>query len=418
MSTVEQNISLVKDFTYSRDLTRRIVEPLEVEDFGIQAMTDVSPPKWHLAHTTWFYEDFILKQYKENYNYVFEDTRKLFNSYYETLSKPFPKSQRGLISRPTVQQIFDYRNKVEEQVLELLNESGQVDEQLTFFIRLGIWHEQQHQELLLTDMKYNFSVNPLLPVYKEGRAETEGITFHQPVEWKAFEEGLTLVGTNDASGSFDNEQPEHKHYLYPFQIANRPVTNGEYIAFIEDGGYTTPDYWLSEGWSTVQEEEWHAPLYWWKEDGTWYHFTLAGAQPLDKTQPVSHVSYYEADAFARWAGCRLPSEQEWEHAFKTENIEGNFLETYLYDESRAQHNTVFGTVWEWTRSPYSPYPESARPDGALGEYNAKFMSNQMVLRGGSTATPQGHIRPTYRNFFHPDKRWQFSGIRLAKDGRV
>ncbi|WP_227936397.1 ergothioneine biosynthesis protein EgtB [Alkalihalobacillus deserti] len=414
-SLTKSRKGLLEQYQYTRNLTLKIVEPLEIEDFGIQAMADVSPPKWHLAHTTWFFEDFILMDYKPGHNHFLKDARNLFNSYYETLSKPFPRSKRGLISRPTVKEVLDYRRAVDTEIITLLTQSDELDEKFLSLIQLGIHHEQQHQELLITDLKFNFSINPLKPVYKKDIEHLPEHSSLPSLKWTYFQEGLTTIGTNNKDFSFDNEQPAHKHYLYPYAIANRPVTNGEYIEFIEKEGYKTPDYWLSDGWATVNEKNWQAPLYWEYIDGTWYQFTLSGLKPVEKNQPITHISFYEADAYARWAGYRLPTEQEWEHAFRNEPVEGKFLENLLLNESYEYAKTIFGTVWEWTCSPYTPYPQSARLEGALGEYNAKFMSNQMVLRGGSSATPRNHIRLNYRNFFHPDKRWQFSGIRLAKE---
>ncbi|WP_201763544.1 ergothioneine biosynthesis protein EgtB [Chengkuizengella marina] len=408
---------MLEKYQYTRNLTLHIVKPLEIEDFGMQGMVDVSPPKWHLAHTTWFFEDFILMNYKPGYNYYLKDARRLFNSYYETLSKPFPRSKRGLISRPTVREVLDYRSAVDEEIIALLEQSDELDEKLCSLILLGIHHEQQHQELLITDLKYNFSINPLKPAYKEGIDNPSDYSSILPLKWMYFEGGTTTIGTNNNNFSFDNEQPAHKHYLYPFSIANRPITNGEYLEFIKDNGYEEAINWLSDGWETVTRQKWKSPLYWECINGTWFQFTLSGLKPIVKEQPVTHISFYEADAYARWIGYRLPTEQEWEHAFQNTPVEGKFLENLLFNERYESDKTIFGTVWEWTSSPYTPYPQSARQEGALGEYNAKFMSNQMVLRGGSSATPCNHIRTTYRNFFHPDKRWQFSGIRLAKEER-
>ncbi|WP_371320141.1 ergothioneine biosynthesis protein EgtB [Chengkuizengella axinellae] len=408
---------MIEKYQYTRNLTLQIVEPLEIEDFGIQTMVDVSPPKWHLAHTTWFFEEFVLMDHKPGYSYNLEGARKLFNSYYETLNKPFPRSKRGLISRPTVREVLDYRSAVDEEIIGLFNKGDELDEKLYSLILLGIHHEQQHQELLMTDIKYNFSINPLRPSYKESLHDASRNSTVSTLKWDHFNGGITSIGTNNQDFSFDNEQPAHKHFLYPFAIANRPATNGEYLEFIEDNGYTNAVNWLSDGWETVLREKWSTPLYWENIDGIWYEFTLSGLKPLEKNQPVSHISFYEADAFARWSGYRLPTEQEWEHAFQDIPVEGKLLENLLFNEKYESDKTTFGTVWEWTSSPYTRYPQSARSEGALGEYNAKFMSNQMVLRGGSSATPRNHIRATYRNFFQPDKRWQFSGLRLAKEER-
>ncbi|WP_059105550.1 ergothioneine biosynthesis protein EgtB [Shouchella shacheensis] len=408
---------LLEDYVHTRKMTMKMIEPLEIEDFGVQAMEDVSPPKWHLAHTTWFFEEFILTKYRSGYNYYLEEAKKLFNSYYETLGKPFPRSKRGLIGRPTVNTILAYRKAVDEEITSLLRRNEVISEEILSLIRLGLQHEQQHQELLITDIKYNFSINPLYPAFQKEVHSLNTVEDVSEMKWTSIAEGLATIGTNEENFSFDNERPAHKEYLYPFSIALRPVTNKEFQEFIGDGGYTTPEHWLSDGWSTVKEEGWKAPLYWEEIDGVWHYFTLSGLQPVRDHDPVTHVSYYEADAFARWAGCRLPSEQEWECAFKNDPSSGQFLDSFELQPTMSEGTSAFGTVWEWTKSPYMPYPESARPAGALGEYNAKFMSNQLVLRGGSCATPENHIRLTYRNFFHPDKRWQFSGIRLAKDRR-
>lgn len=378
----------------------------------MQASEDVSPAKWHLAHTTWFFEQFILKNHTDDYVEFSKDSNALYNSYYETQGKIFPKSKRGLISRPTVAETLAYREYVEQKVEAFLLNTP-LTEEIADLMEVGLQHEQQHQELLITDTKYNFSINPTNPAVFPERTGG-GITAAR--EWLTFEEGLTEIGTNNIHFSFDNERPVHKYWIHPFSIASVPVTNREYIEFIEDGGYTEAGYWLSEGWAIVKAEQWTAPLYWEKHDGEWYAYSLQGLKKVNPEEPVTHISYYEADAFSRWAGFRLPTEQEWEYAFRDHSTEGHFVESETYHPAPVEDpQQVYGNVWEWTRSPYAPYPNNRPLEGALGEYNAKFMSNQMVLRGGSCATPQAHIRSTYRNFFPPEKRWQFSGIRLARN---
>ncbi|MBZ5751060.1 ergothioneine biosynthesis protein EgtB [Metabacillus rhizolycopersici] len=407
-------------FTSIRKFTEHIVEPLEIEDFTIQAIPDVSPAKWHLAHTTWFFETFVLVPNNPSYRVFHPRFDYLFNSYYETIGNPFPRPHRGRLTRPSKQEVMDYRHYVEEHILNLLKES---DEELRSkigpIIEIGLNHEQQHQELLFTDIKYNFYVNPLRPVYRKKTQSSTSV--NQPLNWEVFKEGLIKIGHNGKGFSFDNESPRHKVWLESYEIASRPVTNGEFIEFIEDGGYEKVAYWLSDGWMAVKAEGWKAPLYWEKIDGAWYNFTLSGMREVDKNELVAHVSYYEADAYARWAGKRLPREAEWENAFSNQEIKGNFAESGFYHPyvgQEVENNGLqkgFGDVWEWTMSPYIPYPGNKPLDGALGEYNAKFMCNQMILRGGSCVTPLSHIRLTYRNFFQPEKRWQFSGIRLAGD---
>ncbi|MGM7701421.1 ergothioneine biosynthesis protein EgtB [Pseudalkalibacillus sp. Hm43] len=416
-----QTTKLLQQYKQIRGFSKQIVSPLEIEDFVIQAIPDVSPPKWHLAHTTWFFETFILVPYLESFTRFNDTYDYLFNSYYETHGKPYPRHARGLLARPSVNEIFQYRDYVDEQMTRLL-EGCDTDtcDRIQPLLEIGLQHEQQHQELLVTDIKYNFSINPLKPVYQQPIPNSK--TVAPTLEWVSFEEGIVATGHCEDEGfSFDNERPIHKSWLDSFALANRPVTNGEYISFMEEGGYEKPEYWLSEGWSIVKEEQWEAPLYWEKKDGEWYLFTLSGMQKVDEDEPVTHISFYEADAFARWAGYRLPTETEWEHAMKNQNVEGNFADqgyyhpTAEYNDQSNRMMKTFGDVWEWTSSPYVPYPRSKPLEGTLGEYNAKFMCNQMVLRGGSCATHSTHMRLTYRNFFHPDKRWQFSGLRLAKD---
>lgn len=416
-----QTTKLLQQYKQIRGFSKQIVSPLEIEDFVIQAIPDVSPPKWHLAHTTWFFETFILVPYLESFTRFNDTYDYLFNSYYETHGKPYPRHARGLLARPSVNEIFQYRDYVDEQMTRLLERcDAETCDRVQPLLEIGLQHEQQHQELLVTDIKYNFSINPLKPVYQQPVPNTKTVV--PTLEWVSFEEGIVETGHSEDEGfSFDNERPIHKSWLDSFALANRPITNGEYISFMEDGGYEKPKYWLSEGWSIVKEEQWEAPLYWEKKDGEWYSFTLSGMQKVDEEEPVTHISFYEADAFARWAGYRLPTETEWEHAMKDQKIEGNFADqghyhpTAEYNDQSNRMMKTFGDVWEWTSSPYVPYPRSKPLEGTLGEYNAKFMCNQMVLRGGSCATHSTHMRLTYRNFFHPDKRWQFSGVRLARD---
>jgi ergothioneine biosynthesis protein EgtB len=386
-------------------------------------MTSASPVRWHLAHTSWFFETFLLK-HAPSYVVFDEHYEVLFNSYYNAVGEQFPRDQRGLLSRPTFKEIIAYREYVDQSVAHLLESNSQMDEiNVDHIIELGVQHEQQHQELILTDIKHLFSLNPLLPIYRDGKRSDipEPVA---PAEWLARDAGLYEVGYGGAGFHFDNEAPRHRVFLEDYALASRPVTSGEYLEFIADDGYTRPELWLSLGWAQVQSEGWTHPLYWYERAGQWQEFALAGLRPLDTSAPVCHVSYFEADAFARWAGARLPMEAEWEVATAAVPAAGNFANTLL-DDQRTLHpsatrptagapSQMFGNVWEWTASPYSPYPGYQAAPGALGEYNGKFMCNQYVLRGGSVATSSDHIRPTYRNFFPPAERWQFSGFRLAK----
>lgn len=417
-----------------RRATERLCAPLAIEDHVPQAMTDVSPPRWHLAHVSWFFETFLLKPHLPGYQPVDPRYEYLFNSYYNSVGPPFPRARRGHLSRPTVAEVYAYRAHVDQGMLSLLGDLD--DEKLATLMPvlfLGLNHEQQHQELLLTDIKYNFWVNPLRPRYHH--VLLPRVPSPPSLRWVDFEGGVVSIGQPpqlaaadglpDGLGgvafAFDNETPRHQALLQPFRLASRPVTNGELLEFIEAGGYRRSELWLSLGWEKVQEGGWEAPLYWERIDGAWWAFTLSGMLPLDQHAPAAHVSYLEADAFARWKGYRLPTEQEWEHAAAGSEIEGNLLQSGLYHpvppppSPAAPLRQLYGDVWEWTRSPYVPYPGFAPQAGALGEYNGKFMVGQMVLRGGSCATPRGHIRATYRNFFPPEARWQFAGIRLAAD---
>ena len=400
-------------------------------------MPDASPLRWHLAHTTWFFETFVLAGLP-GYSPIHPEFEYLFNSYYNTVGEQFPRSRRGVLTRPTVREVFAYRHAIDEQVQSLLSNSDAAPD-LAEVIELGLHHEQQHQELMLTDIKHAFSCNPLYPALRSNASGASSLksslassltgspnesptnsSNQAPLSWISYANGVQWIGHSGDGFAFDNESPRHREYLEPFALASRLVTNGEYQEFIDDGGYRRPEFWLSEGWSAVQSNGWTAPLYWLSGERRGEQFTLFGPRAILLDEPVCHVSYFEADAFARWRVARLPTEAEWETASAVAAMEGNFAEqdhphpkaARLGDEDTPQQ--MFGDVWEWTSSAYSAYPGYAPTAGALGEYNGKFMCGQFVLRGGSCATPQSHIRRTYRNFFPPEARWQFSGIRLAR----
>jgi ergothioneine biosynthesis protein EgtB len=440
---------LLARFHQIRDFTDALCANLEPEDFVVQSMPDVSPTKWHLAHTTWFFETFILKKFVSGYRAEVPEYAYLFNSYYNAAGDMHRRDLRGLISRPTVREARRYRSSIDMHIDNLLSDADEnVIEKIEPILILGMHHEQQHQELLVTDIKHVFAQNPLYPVFREGKARPEPARRDQgaptstdgsairPCQFLDFEEATIEIGHDGPGFSYDNEGPRHRALVAAFSLASRPVTNGEFLQFIEDNGYGRPEFWLSLGWMTVNEPTSggsRAPLYWVKRDGAWWNFTLSGFRPVDESEPVTHVSYFEADAYANWAGARLPTEFEWERAALDCPVEGNFVENELFHpaawhrhpadnhEPKAHSienprlHQMFGDVWEWTRSAYSPYPGYRAAPGALGEYNGKFMCNQYVLRGGSCATSRIHIRRTYRNFFQPEKRWQFTGIRLARD---
>lgn len=415
------NSSLINQYKSVRQASEQICAPLATEDYGLQAAAETSPPKWHLAHTSWFFETFVLGVFLPGYQSPSPEYAYIFNSYYNGIGEQFPRPQRGLLSRPTVEQVYAYRRWVDQHMLALLSDSEQTKRaQVLQRTCLGIHHEQQHQELFFTDLKYSFSFNPMHPVYQacdkpEYRAEEAFL----PTSWQEFTAGECAIGHQGEGFCFDNELPVHQVLLQPFMLATRPVTNAEYLAFITAGGYQQPEWWLADGWAELQQQRWQAPLYWAQKDGEWFEYTLHGLAPLRMQSPVVHVSAYEADAFASWSACRLPSEAEWEHAARAYPVSGQFVETGIYQplavgRDRALQG-MFGSVWEWTSSSYSPYPGFAAAEGAVGEYNGKFMCNQLVLRGGSCVSSQTHLRNSYRNFFYPRDRWQFSGIRLAKD---
>ncbi len=416
-----QTATLLDRYRQIRRFSENLCATLEPEDFVVQSMPDVSPTKWHLAHTSWFFETFILKVWMPDYQPEVPEYAYLFNSYYNAAGDMHRRDLRGLISRPTVAEAFRFRRSVDQHIQELLeNADEDLRQELQAVFTIGLHHEQQHQELLVTDIKHVFAQNPLHPIFRE-RGEASTPSPIAPCGFVDFEEAIVEIGHAGRGFSYDNEGPRHRALVPAFSLGTRPVTNGEYIEFIEAGGYTRPDHWLSLGWTTVNEQRWESPLYWTKRNGAWWNFTLSGLRPIDPAEPVTHVSHFEADAFANWSGARLPTEFEWEQAAAGLEIEGNFVDTERFQPApvEAQPNgkltRMFGDVWEWTRSAYLPYPGYRAVPGALGEYNGKFMSNQMVLRGGSCATSRNHIRSTYRNFFQPEKRWQFTGIRLARD---
>jgi ergothioneine biosynthesis protein EgtB len=388
-------------------------------------MLDVSPPKWHLAHTTWFFETFLLREYLPGYTVFHPEYAYLFNSYYNSLGSRVNRADRGTISRPALADVYAYRAAVDVAMLHLLNtHATELPDVFFELFELGLQHEQQHQELLLTDIKYILSTSPLAPAYRAASSKTTETLLPPPASWLPVAGGVYTIGQQEPGFCFDNELPSYPTYVADFSLQNRLVTNAEYLAFMEAGGYKDFRFWLGEGWDLAQQQSWQAPLYWVQRPGGWFQFTMRGLQPVEMAAPVTHVSFYEADAYANWAGARLPTEAEWEIAarqFAPTTPSGNFQESGLFhprplpaNASPTECHQLWGDVWEWTYSAYHPYPGYHKAAGALGEYNGKFMVNQLVLRGGSCATPASHIRLSYRNFFHADKRWQFTGIRLAR----
>ncbi len=388
----------------------------------MQSMADASPTKWHLAHVTWYFETFLLEPEISNYAWVDNSYQVLFNSYYNLVGPQHPRPKRGLLTRPSLTSIFSYRAEVDKRVCELLDGREELDPALAYILELGLNHEQQHQELLLMDVKHLLSSNPLFPAY---RTDLNVVPDHPgtALVWHEYAGSEHWIGHTGSDFCFDNELPRHKTLGQDFALASRLVNNGEFLAFMDDRGYQRPELWLSDGWASVCEKQWEAPYYWLKQNGCWYEFTLGGLAELNLTAPAAHLSYYEADAYASWADARLPRESEWELAATSTAVDGNFLETDLLHPATAHGNDgvapqqILGDLWEWTQSPYSPYPGYRSPQGAVGEYNGKFMANQYVLRGGACVTPRDHIRTTYRNFFYPHTHWHFSGLRLARDPR-
>jgi ergothioneine biosynthesis protein EgtB len=411
--------SLAERFVAVREGTRRLAAPLSAEDCAIQSMPDASPVKWHLAHTTWFFETFVLAGHDPARKPFEAAFKALFNSYYNAVGERHPRPQRGLISRPSLAEVLAYRDHVDAAILEVLARDA-LNSGLLALVELGTHHEQQHQELILTDLKHLLSCNPLRPAYQKNWPLTP--IRGREMRWVRFKQGPREVGHGGDGFAFDNESPRHTTWVPDFEIASHPATHGDFLRFIDDGGYRRPELWLSAGWDLVAARGWKAPLYWEQVEGAWHTFTLHGMVPVEPNTPVCHLSFFEADAYARWAGGRLPTEAEWETAAATTAPEGNFLESgalhpLALREAPAPDAIAqaFGDVWEWTRSDYAPYPGFRPAPGVVGEYNGKFMANQYVLRGGSCATPASHIRLSYRNFFPADARWQFSGVRIARD---
>lgn len=408
--------SLALSYLEVRNKSVTDCSPLELEDYGLQAEPFTSPPKWHLAHTSWFFETFILSEFIADYRPVDDRYRMLFNSYYQGIGEQYPRPDRGLLSRPTVSEIQDYRKRVDEAMLDLLESDRAADNAaLRERCILGLHHEQQHQELFFTDIKYSLSVNPLLPAYTIADPSTDSPG--SAIQWIDIDGGLIETGHEGQDFCFDNELPRHKSFLPSFQLADRLITNAEYQQFIDDGGYQRPELWLAEGWDTVRNNSWCKPLYWLDGDKGPQEFTLNGAVPRIDNQPVCHISGYEADAYATWAEARLPTEHEWELAAARHARNSSTDGTAVHPRAASDHQgfiQLFGDCWQWTRSAYSPYPGYKPAPGAIGEYNGKFMSSQWVLRGSSCVTPAGHSRISYRNFFYPPDRWQFSGLRLAR----
>ncbi len=412
-SIITQNVSTERLITTRRQ-TEFLCEPLSTEDHVAQPVIDVSPPRWHLAHTTWFFEKFILCNHLEGYKAYHPQYHLLFNSYYIQAGERWQRAHRGALTRPTVREILEYRKHVDHHLLKLL--SRDLSDELAYLFEMGINHEQQHQELLLYDIKHILGINPLYPVYRESVHQTSQPD--SPGEWLRITSGNYEIGHYGDDFCFDNEKGRHTVFLHDFEIASQLVTKGDFLAFMEAGGYENGPLWLDEGWQWVREHSVKAPMYWIEKGEGWQEYSLGGLRSIELNDPLSHISFYEADAYARWAGYRLPTEGEWEvacHSYgRPMDKQANFVEDLNFRPVRTPACNFLGNLWEWTSSAYGPYPFYQAEKGALGEYNGKFMINQMVLRGGSFATPRMHIRPTYRNFFHPHLRWLFSGIRLAR----
>jgi ergothioneine biosynthesis protein EgtB len=419
-TTIEGRRFLENRLFDTRRLSHELAQPLSAEDMTVQAMEDASPTKWHVAHVTWFFETFILAKHLPDYRAFDETFNYCFNSYYESQGPRQPRPKRGVLTRPSSERVLAYRAHVDEALVKLFAKGVAPDSEIARLVEIGINHEQQHQELLLTDILALFAANPLRPAYRARRSRP-ALPEPEAAGWIDFQGGIRQAGHGGNGFAWDNEAPRHDVLIHPFRLADRLVTNAEWLDFMSDGGYRTASLWLADGWATVNREGWESPLYWEQRDGQWLAMSLEGLQSVERAAPVAHVSYYEADAFARWAGKRLPTEFEWEIAAEDLPVAGNTLATRALrplpaDARSGDHpRQMFGDVWEWTLSAYLPYPGYRPPAGALGEYNGKFMVSQQVLRGASCATPDGHTRATYRNFFYPHQRWQFMGLRLASE---
>jgi len=413
-TTIEsQRGTLKQKYLAVRQETENICSKLKTDDFQLQSIPETSPPKWHIAHVSWFFEAFVLPHFLPTYQVFHPKYAYLFNSYYETVGTMQPRSKRGMLSRPLLDDIYTYRKYVNEHMLELIENINEDDWlELSFRVTLGLNHEQQHQELLLMDIKHNFSVNPLKPAYNQKLSIPSQSA--SEIQWLECEGGIYNTGNEAKEFCFDNETPRHQTLINDHRLATRLVNNSEFLEFIQDDGYQRPELWLADGWYLIKKEKWDHPLYWEKMDQDWSIFTLGGLRKLEALEPLSHISFYEADAYACWLGKRLPNEAELENILSQVPIQGNFLNhQILHPHANSEH--WYGNLWQWTSSPYAPYPGFKPLSGSMGEYNGKFMCNQMSLRGGSCVTPTGHARATYRNFFYPHDRWQFSGIRLAED---
>jgi ergothioneine biosynthesis protein EgtB len=415
VTTTSSREALIAEFDRVRRRTDSLCAPLASDDYQVQSIAQTSPPKWHIAHVSWFFEAFVLSQFRPGYDPFDPRFDFIFNSYYYTHGGMHPRPRRGLLSRPTVDEVYRFRAHVDDNMHELLESIDAARwEELAFRVILGLNHEEQHQELLLMDIKHNFSANPLQPVYRDDL--TTGQDNSRPMRWLERVGGLQEIGCAGEGFAYDNETPRHQVLIRDHRLADRFVSNGEYLDFIEDSGYESPALWLSDGWDLIRREGWHHPLYWERRDGDWMQFTLGGLRALDPHEPVCHISFYEADAYARWAGKRLPREAELETMLVEQPVQGNFADSdRLHPAPAGEQGQWFGDLWAWTGSPYAAYPGFRPLAGSLGEYNGKFMSSQMVLKGGSCITPAGHSRASYRNFFYPGERWAFTGLRLAED---